>query len=295
MDFSQVRYFLALAETLNFTRAAEVCHVTQPTLTQAIKRLEDELGGSLIHREGRYSRLTKLGLALRSHFEKIEVTRKAMKESARSITSGQMEELNIGLMCTIGPNVLKQFLGEFHMEHPDTLLIFHDVVSNAVEDLLLSGAIDGAFAARHSEQHPRLHYTPLYSETMVVAFPDGHDFSQLSAVPLATVACQRYIDRLHCEFRNEFLAFTDERGIELDVVFASQREDWIQDMVRAGLGVSVMPEHSLIASHLKCRPIADPNLSRNVELVTVHGSAKADSLRSLMKRASNYRWVLPRV
>ena len=162
MDFSQVRYFLALAETLNFTRAAEQCHVTQPTLTQAIKRLEDELGGPLIYREGRYSRLTKLGHSLRTHFEKIEETRRALKDSARAVTSGEMEELNIGLMCTIGPKMLTRFLDEFQMEHPHARLLFHDIKTASVQELLLSGAIDGAFAARHTDKHPRLDYTPLY-------------------------------------------------------------------------------------------------------------------------------------
>ena len=74
MDFSQVRYFLTLTETLNFTRAAEQCHVTQPSLTQSIRRLEDELGGDLIHRDGRNTRLTGLGRTLREHFQKIEQT-----------------------------------------------------------------------------------------------------------------------------------------------------------------------------------------------------------------------------
>ena len=294
MDFSQVRYFLALAETLNFTKAAEICHVTQPTLTQAIKRLEDELNGPLIHREGRYSRLTKLGLALRSQFERIEDTRHSIKETARSITAGEMEEINIGLMCTIGPSVLNQFIGEFHSEHPDTLLVFHDVSSNAVNDLLLSGAIDGAFAARHADQHPRLQYTSLYRERMMVAFPNEHEFRGKTEVPLATVCTKRYVDRLHCEFREAFVSFTRELGVELDVAFSSEREDWIQDMIRAGIGVSIVPEYSLIASNIECRPVSDPNLSRQVEFVTVYGSNKGGALRSLIKKASAFPWVLSR-
>lgn len=291
MDFSQVRYFLALAETLNFTRAAEQCHVTQPTLTQSIKRLEEELGGPLIYREGRYSRLTKLGHALRAHFEKIEETRLALKDSARAVTAGEMEELNIGLMCTIGPKMLTRFLDEFQMEHPNAHLLFHDIGSNSVDELLLSGAIDGAFAARHKDKHPRLGYTTLYSEAMVVAFPEGHEFSKLEAVPLATIACQRYIDRLHCEFRSAFVTFTEERQIDLDIAFTSEREDWIQDMIKDGLGVSVMPEFSLIAPMLENRPVTDPILNRHVEFVTVHGGAKGSALRALIQKAANFRWV----
>lgn len=74
VDFNQVRYFLALADCLNFTRAAERCNVSQPALTQAIRRLENELGGELIRREGRDSELTTLGRSLRGYFEEIERT-----------------------------------------------------------------------------------------------------------------------------------------------------------------------------------------------------------------------------
>lgn len=293
MDFSQVRYFLALAETLNFTRAAEQCHVTQPTLTQAIKRLEDELGGPLIHREGRYSRLTKLGQALRTHFEKIEETQQVLRESAKAVTSGEIAELNIGLMCTIGPGVLAKFLDEFQFENPTARIFLHDVTPDSIADLLLSGALDGAFCARHGDKHQRLDYVPMYSEAMVVAFPDGHEFEAREAVPLATIACQRYVDRLHCEFRDAFLAFTNEREITVDVAFTSQREDWIQNMIREGIGVSIVPEYSLMAPLLANRPVIDPVLNRHVEFVTVYGGSKGAALRALAKKAGEHEWVKP--
>ena len=163
----------------------------------------------------------------------------------------------------------------------------------SITELLLSGALDGAFCARHGEKHERLDYALLYSEAMVVAFPEGHDFSSMNAVPLATIACQRYVDRLHCEFRDAFLQFAAENQIELDVAFTSQREDWIQNMVREGVGVSVLPEYSLVAPMLDNRPVIDPVLNRHVEFVTVYGSAKPPSLRDLVDRAAKHQWVKP--
>ena len=182
-------------------------------------------------------------------------------------------------------------MDEFQIEHPHARLLFHDVKTASIEELLLSGAIDGAFAARHSDKHPRLDYTELYSEAMVVAFPEGHEFSKLKAVPLATIACQRYVDRLHCEFRSAFLAFAEDKQIDLNVAFNSEREDWIQDMIREGMGVSVVPEFSLIAPMLENRPVSDPVLNRHVEFVTVHGGAKGPALRALIQKASRFRWV----
>lgn len=291
MDFSQVRYFLALADTLNFTRAAENCHVAQPTLTQAIKRLEDELGGPLIHREGKYSRLTKLGQALRAHFEKIEETRNALKASALSVTSGEASELHIGLMCTIGPRRLSRFLDEFRMEHPNGKLFLHDVTPASIADLLLSGALDGAICARHGDKHERLDYVPLYSEAMVVAFPAGHGFSDMDAVSLSAITHQPYVDRMHCEFRDTLIGYAHEHDVDLDIAFTSQREDWIQDMIREGAGVSIIPEFSLMAPLLGHRPIVDPVLEREVEFATVYGGSKSTALRELIQKARNWSWM----
>lgn len=291
MDFNQVRYFLALAVTLNFTRAAEQCHVAQPTLTQAIKRLEDELGGPLILREGKYSRLTTLGRTLRAHFEKIDSARRALKDSALALAAGDAVELNIGLMCTIGPKMLAGFLDEFQRMFPSATLFLHDVTPDAIAELLLSGALDGAFSARHDAKHERLEHQLLYEEAMVVAFPPGHPFAEMSAVPLDVIARHRYLDRLHCEFRSGFARFAETQRVSFDVAFASQREDWIQDMVRGGSGVSILPEYSLLAPVIEHRPVIDPVLTRSVEFVTVYGGPKPAALRSLIDQAKAYPWM----
>jgi DNA-binding transcriptional LysR family regulator len=291
MHFNQVRYFLVLSETLNFTRAAQRCHVTQPTLTNAIKRLEDELGGQLVVRDGKHTRLSPLGRALRGHFEQIEQTRTIVKETASTVIRGEQIELNVGLMCTIGPRILGRFLEAFLRENPQAMLYLHDVTPEAIPELLLSGALDGAFCARHGKHHKKLDYVTLFKETMVVAFPDGHEFGRVDGVSLARVTEQPYLDRLHCEFRDELISMSGERGLTLDVVFASQREDWIQDMVRDGMGVSVIPEHSLIVPQLQQRPVVEPVLERNVEFATVHGGSMSAGLHAMVEMLRKFPWA----
>src|SRR5439155_3241321 len=103
MEMHQVRYFLALGELLNFTRAAERCHVSQPALTRAIQTLEDELGGPLLHRERHNTHLTELGRMMRPYLQDVlEQSRKA-KERARAFASLGAAPLALGVMCTIGP------------------------------------------------------------------------------------------------------------------------------------------------------------------------------------------------
>ncbi len=290
MDFNQVRYFLALANTLNFTRAAEQCYVSQPALTQAIRRLEGELGGELIHRDGKYTELTELGKSLRGYFEQIDRTRHLVRSTAKAVTSGEIAELNIGVMCTIGPRVLVGMLDAFQMQHPMVSIVLHDVTPGSIPDLLLSGALDGVFCARHRSPHSQLHCVELFEEAMVVAFPAGHEFAKMEAVPLREIAKQRYVDRLHCEFRNEFLEFYKEQDIQLDITFRSQREDWIQSLVREGMGVSMMPRYSLLRPELDHRPIIEPLLSRTVEFAIVDQTKTTPALNMLMEQVKNHDW-----
>lgn len=290
MDFNQVRYFLALADTLNFTRAAERCYVTQPALTQGIKRLENELGGELIRRDGRYTELTDLGRALRSHFEQINRTRHLVRMTAKAVISGDIAELNIGVMCTIGPRVLAGMLDAFQMNHPMTSIVLHDVAPPAIENLLLTGGLDAVFCARHGSAHSRLRYIELFEEPMVVAFPAGHEFSNYDSVTLMDIVKQRYVERLHCEFREETHEFSREHELDLDVAFKSEREDWIQSLIRDGVGVSMIPKYSLLQPELDHRPIVDPPLTRKVELAIVDDADASPALNRLIEEATFYDW-----
>lgn len=290
MDFNQIRYFLALADTLNFTRAAEQCFVSQPALTQAIRRLEDELGGELIRRDGRDTQLTELGKSLRGHFEKIDRTRHMVRTTAKAVRAGEIAELNIGLMCTIGPGVLAGMLDEFRLAHPLVSIVLHDVAPAAIPEMLLSGALDGAFCARHGPPHKQLSYIELFEEPLVVAFPSGHAFAELEAVQLREIANQQYVERLHCEFREEVLDYYREKDLELDVAIRSQREDWIQGLVRDGVGVCCIPRYSLLRPELDHRPIIEPALSRKVAFATADNAERSPVLSMLTEKARSYNW-----
>ena len=291
MDFNQVKYFLAISETLNFTRAAERCRVTQPALTQAIKRLETELGGKLINRDGRNTELTNLGQSLRTHFEQIDHTRGLINRAAEIASSDERGELNIGLMCTIGPAVLSSFFKQFQLTHPDISLVLHDVTPSAISDLLLSGTLDGAFCSAGNTLKGRVNRVKLFDESIVVAFARGHAFSHLKEVPLSAIAAERYIDRLHCEFRSIFLDYCAESGLDLQVVLRSQREDWIQGLIGDGLGVSVLPEYSLIHQPLESRPIDDSRMQRQIDFAFIEHSESTPGFKLLFDQVNSHNWT----
>jgi DNA-binding transcriptional LysR family regulator len=290
MDFNQVRYFLAVANTLNFTRAAEQCYVSQPALTQAIRRLEIELGGELIRRDGRDTELTDLGKSLRSYFEQIDRTRHMVRTTAKAVIDGEISELNIGIMCTIGPRILSGLLDTFQMNYPMISIILHDVVPESITDLLLSGALDGAFFARHAAPHSQLRHIELFNEDMAITFSTGHHFSKVEEVSLREIAKERYVERLHCEFGKEFRNLFNERELNLNVVFRCEREDWIQSLVREGMGVSLIPKYSILETGLEYRPVIDPPLSRTVEFVTVRDFNVKPALNLFIEQTKSHNW-----
>src|SRR3954447_12643598 len=103
MEMHQVRYFLAVADTLNFTRAAEHCHVSQPALTRAIQQLEEELGGLLLRRERKLTHLTDFGRLIEPHLRQMSADAEAAKSTAKKFLNLEEAQIRLGVMCTIGP------------------------------------------------------------------------------------------------------------------------------------------------------------------------------------------------
>jgi len=118
MKLYQIRYFVALCETLNFTRAAERCGVSQPALTHAVQQLENELGGLLIRRERRLTHLTELGRLVRPMLEEALALAEGTKIAAHRLLSVEAKPLRLGVMRSVGPLRLAPFLARFGVQHP---------------------------------------------------------------------------------------------------------------------------------------------------------------------------------
>ena len=142
MEMHQVRYYLAVCEALNFTRAAEASHVSQPSLTAAIKKLEAELGGELFRRERSRTHLTELGKLTRPHLEQIYAASAAAKADADGFTSLEKAEINLGVMSTIGPTQMIGFISELSEDIPAIELNIREAAGRDLVTLLLEGEID---------------------------------------------------------------------------------------------------------------------------------------------------------
>jgi len=142
MEMHQVRYFLAVATELNFTRASETCHVSQPSLTRAIKLLEEELGGPLFHRERANTHISELGRTVLPYLKQVYQGAEDAKRQAGDFVRLQKTPLRLGLMCTIAPALLLDLVSAVQMRHPGVALQILDAAAPALRetvDKVLSG------------------------------------------------------------------------------------------------------------------------------------------------------------
>src|SRR3954471_2368832 len=148
MEMHQIRYFLAVAETLNFTRAAEQCHVSQPALTRAIQQLEEELGGLLLRRERKLTHLTDFGRLIEPHLRQVHADTEATKSTARKFLNLQQAHIRLGVMCTIGPARFMTFLAAFRNANPGCELTLVEGVPSGLSRMLMEGELDLAVMAQ---------------------------------------------------------------------------------------------------------------------------------------------------
>lgn len=290
MEIHQTRYFLALCDSLNFTRAAEICGVTQPTLTKAIKKLEEEFGGPLFRRERHLTHLSDLGLLLRPHMEALYQASELARLEAFGWRNLERASIRLGMMCTIGPMRLVSFMKRLKMEIPSIEISLIDAPGKEIVRMLMEGELDAAFLGLPALPE-RLDRIQLYRERYTVAFYVGHRFEAMDVVPLRELDGENYLNRVNCEYPEYF----DTLGIpdpaeNVRVCYSTEREDWIQAMILAGLGCAVMPEFLPTLPGIATRPLVEPELSREISLVTVAGRQFSPALKTVVALARRNSW-----
>jgi LysR family hydrogen peroxide-inducible transcriptional activator len=290
MDLNQINYFLHLADCLNFTEAARKSGVSQPSLTKAIRKLEDELGGPLLYRDGKDTRLTALGREVQVEFMRLEKGVRNVRELAENSVKGRRRVLNLGVASTIAPNAISGFLTHALKELPTIEINAHALQPGEGADEVLAGKYDGCFLPQAPKQHFKLTVQSLYSERLMLACAKTHPLASQNVVTPQQMAEQPYMDRLNCEFHSQIVSYFMDREILMRPRFSSEREDWVQQMVQSGDAVCIMPERSAYFPGIVTRPVDQLDLVREIVFVVVSGSGNPMELRQLLAMSSKYDW-----
>lgn len=294
MELYQIRYFLAVADTLNFTRASERSFVSQPALTKAIQRLEEAIGGRLFDRTKNSVQLTDLGRGMLPNFRQIYETANHAREEARRLMRQQGDVVRVGVMCTIDFHQVLPGFVESQEGRTEVELSFREGNLEALTDALDQGEVDVGIMCSPYEMPKRFSATPLFSEDYVLAIGDDHRFSGRTSVEMAELDRERYCERVLCEFSTYIERLLRDRGVRLEVVQQSSREDWIQALVRANFGVAFMPISIAKAARLAYVTMSDVPIVREVSVLTQaerpSSAAQQAVIDSLLKHDWQSRW-----
>ena len=267
MQLVQIRYFLAACQTANFSQAAKLCEVTQPALTRGIQALEQEMGGVFFRREHYRTKLTPFGQVMRTHFERIQQHTEALLEKAQHYkqTAGTM--LSIGLMRGVRAEPVRKILSDYAKADPGAEFSIVEGGRSALADLLLEGSLHLAVLSGLEPQREGLKALPLYREGFAVAFALGHRFRHLRSVALAELAVERQVAEAGCEIFRQFREACQAAGHALAPAVESERSEWLQHFVAAGLGIALVSDATALLPGVMTRPIAGLDLSRSIELI----------------------------
>lgn len=291
MEMHQVKYFLAVARTLNFTRAAEECNVTQPSLTRAIKLLEHEFGGELIRRERSLTHLTDLGeqmLPLLTRCYECAI-------GAKTVAAAMKTRKTAALRLAVSHSV---HIGPF-LPHLLELLRVFDALALRIqrgdaaecEAALRDGAVDIALLGGAPKDWDRFESWPLFREPMRLIVSAGHRFANASSARIAELAEERLILRPYCRTNDRILAALGDHGAAPAYPLNAGDDQDLLNLVAAGAGVAIAPASLATPDGLARLAVEGIAFTREVQAIAVQGRQRSAAATMLLNQLRAADWT----
>jgi DNA-binding transcriptional LysR family regulator len=288
MELRHLRYFLVLAETGNFTRAAAKLGIGQPPLSQQIRDLETEVGAALFHRVPHGAELTAAGAAFRVEAEAAVAAAERAKLAAQRAQRGETGSLSLGFTASSAFNsVVSGTIREFRERFPDVRLSLTEMNSNWLMEKLMRGEIDAAFIRPGLENPKEVRLKRLADEPMLVALPARHRLAAQERVALSDLAHEPFIlfpRTVGLSLYNDIVAACREAGFELVVTQEAPQIPSVVNLVAASLGVSIVPAAiaQIRLDGVTYRPIDGPPLMARLGLAVLKAQ-RAPVTKNLMR------------
>lgn len=241
MNIRALQYFIALAELRHFRKAAERCHVSQPTLSTQIKKLEEQLGTDLIERNSRQVMLTPIGERILERARIIVAETTAIRQLARDADDPFAGTLSLGVFPTLAPYLLPHVIPTLRSKFPKLTLRLFEEKTEQVMAMLASGLVDAILLALPLDDD-QLHVEPLFDEPFVLVLPSDHALTKRPAVSLSDLQSEQLLllEDGHC-LRQHALDVCQLAGAKEKLDFQASSLETLRYMVAAGSGVTLMP------------------------------------------------------
>ncbi|MGC2161686.1 MAG: LysR substrate-binding domain-containing protein [Silvibacterium sp.] len=272
MEFNQLRYVCAIAETGSFSRAAEHCHVAQPSLSQQVLKLEEDLGAKLFDRLGRSVRLTEAGRAFLPHARSILHQMEAARTGVEDKRTDVRGSVAAGVIPTIAPYLMPRFTAAFAKKYPEARLRIVEETTPVLVESLRNLSIDLAILALPL-RHKEFEIFPLRTEPLFAVLPQDHPRAGAKSLALKDLRGEHFVMLRdgHC-FRDLSIAACARARITPRIAFESAQFSSLLGMVAAGVGVTLVPEMA-IDHGANCRYIrlSDARATRTIVAAVLRG------------------------
>jgi LysR family transcriptional regulator, transcription activator of glutamate synthase operon len=270
MEIAQLRYLVALAEELHFTRAAAREHIAQPALSQQIRRLEEEVGLALVERTTRRVSMTDAGELLVARARRVLAELDAARAELQALRGVQSGRVSVGALHTMGPIDLSLVLAVFHSRHPAVELTVREQSSEELAEMLRVDELDLAFLSvtERIESHG-LGLHQLVSEELVAVLPPDHRLGDRRRVRMAELADEQFISfREGARLRELLMSAGRSAGFEPQIKLESNESRRIRRLVSRGMGVAILPRTDAIepGADVAVAALTDPALRRDITL-----------------------------
>lgn len=291
MELHQVRYFVTLARTLNFTRAAELCNVTQPALTKAIQKLEHELGGALLYRERQLTQLTDLGKLVLPMLERTLAAAESVRAHAVEYRRKTIAPLKLALTPCVSAALIGPVVAEISRVMPGLQVEIAEAAPDQMAEHLLAGEAHAAVAGDDVGELPeRIDHWDLFEERMLVCGADFHPAVAETPTPIEHLRDAAWLERIGCDLLRRFWRTQVGEAHDLRVSHRGRSFMHLQHLCAAGLGLLLLPEHAPRLAGLTARPIEGDPLRRRIQLLVVAGRRYSPALDAFVKLARLRPW-----
>jgi DNA-binding transcriptional LysR family regulator len=291
MEMHQVRYFLAVARTLNFTRAAEECHVAQPSLTRAIKLLEGELGGDLFRRERPRTMLTPLGERMFPLLKQCYDSAQSARALAAMINDGEVGALKLAVSSSIELGLILSHVNELRKSFSEIELKILRGTGPQVVEYLKDGDAELAVGTSIGEAWDRLDSWKLFDEVFDMVFSRSHRLGSQETIGLDDLKAERFLLRSHCEKCSDLAALLRAKGLNADHRHEVSSDQDLVALVEANIGIGFLPRTVKTPQSLMRTTVEGLEIERDVCLYGVAGRQRTPVAATFMKmlRAANWQ------
>ena len=286
MNLRDLKYLIALADLRHFGKAADACFVSQPTLSTQVRKLEEELGVTLVERAPRKVMLTATGQDVVQRARRIVADVEQMREAARRSKDPESGSLRLGVFPTLAPYLLPHVVPQLRERFPQLELLLVEEKSDVLLQRLREGRLDAALLALpvHDEQ---LHAEFLFEEAFVLAAPQGHELATRTSLHVDELSDETLLllEDGHC-LRDQALDVCRLSGAQEKSGFRATSLETLRQMVAAGVGVTLLPALSVHApivqpANIRLVKFREPAPSRRIALVWRKSSAMEAFLQQL--------------